>query len=136
MRFKLLFLALICFSLRIFAEKDFTCNIQGEMSMAILKAESDPKSVLGIDLLGTEEGYLTKITCKAIDLNGFETSDLAEIQNSINSGIAIYKDSNDPNGLDGAFDETDIFMPFYVGNWSADTDIEFVFENPELILYK
>ena len=87
------------------------------------------KYIFGINTHGTEGFYLKSFDLQLQALIGFESSDLAELQDNENSGIAIYQDSNDANGILGAFDDTDNYVPIKNLSW-IDNRVSIKFKEP------
>ena len=83
---------------------------------AYIDAESDPIGVLGININDNGEGLtLDRIELIALGSDNFDPdTDLLELVNSDASGVCLYKDNGDTEGV---FDSNDSRVSVTLGNW-------------------
>jgi Mg-chelatase subunit ChlD len=88
-----------------------------------IDATSDGVAIIGINLSdnnGTESLNSLKVHLKDVGVNNFDTTDLATLTNSQQSGIALYRD-NTTAGTNGIFDPQDQFVSIGIPSWTADS---------------
>ena len=109
-------------------------NLVGSQRLYI-KAESDPKAVLGIEARAENGDNLVSVQVQINGLLGWDETDLKALSaDATLSGLALYKDSNDPDGVAGTFDQaTDIPLNLASKpNWIGST-VTLTLATPDLI---
>lgn len=95
--------------------------------------QSDPTPIIGIAITGSANQTLDGIILKFISLgNSFSSSDLMPLNSTSSSGILVYKDNGN---IDGVFDSGDSIIPLADGiRWNeSDSTIKLVFKNTEYV---